>query len=79
MATAGLALPFAAWVVEGMAAEAENWIFPLQLTLVIITAGAFSLLASRSGHRGRTPAFALATAVGATVVADAIWFLAIAG
>lgn len=76
---ASVALPVAAWIIEGISERAENWIFPLQLLLVGIVAVGYRLWRSTGGGVGRDILVGLVAALAAVLVADTIWLFGIAG
>lgn len=76
---AGLALPAAAWLVEAVSDRAENAILPLQAALVALVAIGVALWRAPADQRGRRLITAVAMALGAVLVADAVWLLGMAG
>lgn len=78
---AALALPLAAYTVEALSPRAENWIFVLQMALMAGAGALTGALLARLGTRS-TARSALAWAalgVVATIVADGVWLVLVAG
>jgi hypothetical protein len=76
---AALALPVAAWVVEGISATAENWILPFQAAIVLGFAAALGVMGARPEHRRRRLVVALGAGVVVLLVVDGLWWVALTG